>query len=138
METQEDAERWDALPSSVSDDPGCGIAIMPLTRSAEPLHFSLGGGRELVIQHEPSAGLSQQIWPAASRLAHHALASPAAWRVRTNSSWLLPCCLWTAGRVQGKSVLELGSGTGFGGLAFAALGAHVLLTDLPKCMVSPA
>ena len=32
-------------------------------------------------------------------------------------------------------MLELGSGTGLAGLGFAAFGAHVLLTDLSKCMV---
>ena len=33
--------------------------------------------------------------------------------------------------VKGKRALELGAGPGLGGLAFALLGADVLLTDLP-------
>ena len=45
------------------------------------------------------------------------------------------CRTPTSAAHQGKTILELGSGTGFGGLSFAALGASVLLTDLPKCMV---
>ncbi len=34
--------------------------------------------------------------------------------------------------LQGRRVLELGSGTGLAGLCVAAVGAHVLLTDLPS------
>lgn len=33
---------------------------------------------------------------------------------------------------EGKKVLELGSGTGVGGIALAALGADVIITDLPE------
>ena len=36
---------------------------------------------------------------------------------------------------QGKKIMELGCGSGLAGLAYAACGGHVLLTDLPKCMV---
>ncbi len=40
--------------------------------------------------------------------------------------------------MQGKRVLELGCGCGLVGLCFAALGADVLLTDLPDPLVTPA
>ena len=36
---------------------------------------------------------------------------------------------------QDRKIIELGSGSGLAGLAFAACGGDVLLTDLPKCMV---
>lgn len=35
-------------------------------------------------------------------------------------------------KVCGQKVIELGSGTGLAGLCAAALGAHVLLTDVPS------
>ena len=38
--------------------------------------------------------------------------------------------------MQGKHVIELGAGCGLVGLVFAALGAQVLLTDLPNVLVS--
>jgi predicted nicotinamide N-methyase len=34
--------------------------------------------------------------------------------------------------LSGKSVLELGSGCGLGGIAFMMKGARVVLTDLPS------
>lgn len=37
---------------------------------------------------------------------------------------------------QGKCIIELGAGCGLVGLVFAALGANVLLTDLPNVTVS--
>jgi 2-polyprenyl-3-methyl-5-hydroxy-6-metoxy-1,4-benzoquinol methylase len=37
--------------------------------------------------------------------------------------------------MQGKRVIELGCGCGLVGLCLAALGAHVLLTDLPEPLV---
>lgn len=40
--------------------------------------------------------------------------------------------------LQGRHVVELGSGCGLVGLLLATLGAHVALTDLPVTMVSPA
>ena len=38
--------------------------------------------------------------------------------------------------MQGKRVLELGSGTGLLGLAVAAYGGHVLITDLESIVVA--
>jgi len=35
-------------------------------------------------------------------------------------------------KIRGSRVVELGSGTGISGLCLAAIGAHVLLTDLPS------
>lgn len=37
-------------------------------------------------------------------------------------------------KLKGRRVLELGSGTGIGGLTAAALGAHTILTDKPEQM----
>ena len=41
----------------------------------------------------------------------------------------------TSACCQDLKIVELGSGSGLAGLAFAACGGDVLLTDLPKCMV---
>ena len=39
-----------------------------------------------------------------------------------------------SGRLKGRRAVDLGSGTGVVGLAAAALGADVVLTDLPECL----
>ena len=40
--------------------------------------------------------------------------------------------------LQGRQVLELGSGTGLPGMLAAAFGAHVIMTDLPEPLVIAA
>eukprot|EP01023_Acetabularia_acetabulum_P013350 TRINITY_DN16417_c0_g1_i1.p1 TRINITY_DN16417_c0_g1~~TRINITY_DN16417_c0_g1_i1.p1 ORF type:complete len:264 (-),score=36.07 TRINITY_DN16417_c0_g1_i1:126-917(-) len=68
----------------------------------------------LVNQHQK--GLSFQVWPSSVALANYA--------VQQN--------LLQPGIYKNQKVLELGSGCGLSGLVFAALGAHVILTDLEK------
>ncbi|BDA41992.1 probable EEF1A lysine methyltransferase 3 [Coccomyxa sp. Obi] len=67
------------------------------------------------LEHRPERGLSFQIWPSSLSLARYAEIEDR----HESHCW------------QGKRVLELGCGCGLVGLCFAALGADVLLTDLP-------
>ncbi|KAK9846615.1 hypothetical protein WJX81_007617 [Elliptochloris bilobata] len=74
------------------------------------------GGLAVQVAQCPEDGLSFQVWPSALQLARYAEHSACA----------------QAGCWAGRRVLELGCGCGLVGLVFAALGARVLLTDLPE------
>lgn len=81
---------------------------------------SEGSQLRVHVQHQKEKGLSFQIWPSSLTLARYAELmdgnSPGFWK--------------------GKHVLELGCGCGLVGLVFAALGAKVMLTDLPTVLVN--
>ena len=117
-----DEEGWAALAGSPSPPPTAaatpldaapaardGTVAVPLPPSASPPPHAL------TIRTHAAAGLAAKVWPSALRLAAVAAAAPGAWR--------------------GATVVELGCGPGAAGLALAALGAHVLLTDLEGALV---
>ncbi|EPS58908.1 hypothetical protein M569_15903, partial [Genlisea aurea] len=90
-------------------------------RQKYPLHSI---DSEIVIRQIPSLGLSFQLWPAAASLV--AILD----RHRNGESTPLTSIL--ASLQPPLRILELGSGTGLGGIAAAALlGARVTVTDLP-------
>lgn len=121
------------FPNSDSDqgEEGSGAAAVAVVGAGEapPEHqqqrFELRSiDGELVIRHQPSQGLSFQLWPAAAALA----VLLDAHRLDPARSPLLP---FLPNR-RPLRLLELGSGTGLAGLAAAAaLGADVTLSDLP-------
>ncbi|KAK9819756.1 hypothetical protein WJX72_002004 [[Myrmecia] bisecta] len=121
-----DAERWAelgsaGLSSSVEDDPGQpGDHIGPVEVQGTVYCYTSQTGTALQLQvgHQKEKGLSFQVWPSSLTLSKYAelmaLQHPQHW--------------------QGKRVLELGCGCGLMGLVFAALGAQVMLTDMPQVL----
>ena len=71
-----------------------------------------GGTVTLTIAHDPAAGLAHRVWPSSLALAARAFAGG-------------------AGQVF---AVELGCGPGLAGVAWAAAGARVVLTDLAPCL----
>ena len=114
--------------SAHARSPDEGAATLPTAVGVFPLHeYHLRlGGREWTILHtgavlsfeEEQRYLSERgsrppygvaLWPAAIALAHDILARP--------------------GEFRGRSVLELGAGTGLPGIVAASVGARVLQTE---------
>lgn len=83
--------------------------VLPLPPAATPPPHGL------TLRTHAAAGLAAKVWPSALHLAAVAARDPAAWR--------------------GATVVELGCGPGAAGLALAAMGGHVLLTDLEGALV---
>jgi predicted nicotinamide N-methyase len=71
-------------------------------------------GKRLLIQEDPDGGVGGSVWEAATSLL----------KCVESQTQLFP-----ADHFKGKRVLELGSGTGLGGLAVSLLGAEITLTD---------
>ena len=92
------------------------------SKRAGPVEFPVGASTGLAIRLAEATGASfgARIWPSSKLLVAH-LAALAGGE--------------EAGAVAGKRVLELGSGVGLAGIAAAALGARVVMTD--KDEVSP-
>jgi Lysine methyltransferase len=105
----------------------------------------------------PLQGIGHQLWPATflltSVLEERQATDPGYWQVgpdalqaklphaddlhRSCTYEDTPVFYWDERltQLQGKRVLELGSGCGLVGLFSSALGAHTLLTDLPSVLV---
>ena len=72
------------------------------------------GGLKVTLQEDPEGGVGGSVWEAVLTLLHC---------IRSEKG------LFPEGHFAGKRVVELGSGTGLGGIVVAAMGADVLLTD---------
>lgn len=117
-----DDVRWAELPGSPSPPPSPPppTAVDAVTAHGDTLRLPLPPActpppHALTFHTAAAAGLAHKVWPSALHLASVAAHSPSAWR--------------------GTTVVELGCGPGAAGLALAALGAHVLLTDLEGALV---
>ncbi len=145
MPSSGDSGRWATLPGAGSSDSGdSGLAEAPSNRGAigslsatrardtsagtvacaaaiqpSPDGTSLTvklGRLTLAIAHDPAAGLAHRVWPSSVVLASRALEEGGG-----------------AG-LEGTWALELGCGPGLAGVAWAAAGARVILTDLEPCL----
>ena len=104
------------MPCEDSDDDNeafdAAWAAATAGSGGDGMHEAMVGGVMLRIRTQARLGIGFQLWPAAQAAVSYAALEPALWR--------------------GRRVLELGSGVGLTGLALAALGAHVTLSDLPE------
>mmetsp|Transcript_3488 Transcript_3488/g.10125 ORF Transcript_3488/g.10125 Transcript_3488/m.10125 type:complete len:287 (+) Transcript_3488:151-1011(+) len=123
-----ESEGWLTRCNVSSDDDDCPPAEMATADVIDPIRlppderfsYMIQGvpGMQLTVQCSNATGIGHQLWPATFLMA-------AALEKRHRSS---------PGYWKGKTVLELGSGCGLVGLVAAALGAHVMLTDLPTVL----
>jgi predicted nicotinamide N-methyase len=91
---------------------GCAL-VRPATTAPDALSIALGP-LSLTIAHDPASGLAHRVWPSSLALAAQAL--------KESSS------------LDGTWAVELGCGPGLAGVAWAAAGARVVLTDLEGCL----
>ncbi|KAL6072087.1 Protein N-lysine methyltransferase METTL21A (Fragment), variant 2 [Balamuthia mandrillaris] len=77
-------------------------------------------GHAITIREQPQLGIAHQVWKASIVLAKYFATEEYFPPQADGSSW------WS-----GKTVLELGAGTGIPGLLLARYGARVTITDLP-------
>jgi len=71
-------------------------------------------GLKVTLQEDPEGGVGGSVWEAVLTLLHC---------IRREKD------LFPEGHFAGKRIVELGSGTGLGGIVLALMGADVLLTD---------
>jgi predicted nicotinamide N-methyase len=119
-------------------DPTSAPAEKDLAQTLEMLDELLYARREVITTHgslrirqtaQEDAGPSTSIWEAGAVLAYYVVT-----REAESGHGTLP----NGVSIRGKSVLELGGGTGVVGLTAAAYGAHVCITDKEDLAVSLA